>query len=168
MLGPDFTAIHATWIDDEDIALLRSTDSLVGICPTTEGDLGDGVPRTSELHREGVRLCIGSDSHAVIDPFCELRFLEYQARAQTQSRCVLADKNGHVSPVLARIGTDNGLASLGFESANDVLTIDSDATLMQRTSDKLETAMMSGHPGIISRVTVDDVVVVSEGRHCLR
>ncbi len=168
VLGPDFTAIHATWIDDVDLALLRDTNSLVGICPTTEGDLGDGVPRTADLHAHGVKLCIGSDSHAVIDPFCELRMLEYQARARTQSRCVLADEQGDVAPVLERIGSDYGRVSLGFQEAKDMIEIDSDATLIKGSVNRKETALMSGHPGMIRRVQIDGCDVVRDGRHVLR
>ena len=168
VLGPDFTAIHATWIDDDDLALLTSSQSLVGVCPTTEGDLGDGFPRTADLYEHGVRLCIGSDSHAVIDPFCELRMLEYQARAREKSRCILSDDQGLVAPVLSRIGSVNGLASLGFENATDSVTLDSSALLLQGSADPFETALMSGHPGIVSRVTLDGVEVVREGVHILR
>jgi formiminoglutamate deiminase len=168
VLGSDFTAIHATWISDEDLQLLSKHDATVGLCPTTEGDLGDGVPRTADLHQAGVRMCIGSDSHAVIDPFCELRFLEYQARAQTQSRCVLADDEGFVAPVLARIGSENGLHSLGFKTNTDLVRIQDDATAMQETSTPFETAIMSGHPGLISSVEVAGTEVVTMGRHHLR
>ena len=41
------------------------------ICPTTERELADGIGPTARLRDAGVELCIGSDSHAVIDPFEE-------------------------------------------------------------------------------------------------
>ena len=53
---------------------------MVGLCPTTEANLGDGVfPARSYLDAKG-RFGIGSDSHISIDPAEELRLLEYTQR----------------------------------------------------------------------------------------
>ena len=81
---------------------------------------------------------------------------------------MLADENGLVAPALAQIGSENGFQSLGFDGVGDVVEIDEGATLMQLSADPVETAIMAGHPGIISRVTVDGHEVVKEGRHILR
>ncbi len=165
VLGPDFTAVHATWLDDEDVARLAASGSLVGLCPTTEGDLGDGVPRTADLHAAGVRLAIGSDSHAVIDPFSELRLAELQARAATLTRCVLVDAQGRVAPVLQRIGHDHGYSSLGLPSDGDRVTLRADARALQGCPDPLAAALTAGHPGLVDVVEVDGQRVVEGGRH---
>lgn len=165
VLGPDFTAIHATWLDDQDLALLQASGATVCLCPTTECDLGDGVPRSAELFQAGVPLCVGSDSHAVIDPFAELRMVEYQARAATGSRCVLVDDTGAVAPALVRIGHDHGYRALGLESGGDVITLDPTSRALMGTRDSLAVAMLAGHPGLVDRVTVAGETVVEGGRH---
>ena len=50
------------------------------LCPTTERELADGIGPTAGLRDAGVELCVGSDSHAVIDPFEETRAVELNER----------------------------------------------------------------------------------------
>ncbi len=165
ILGPDFTAVHATWLDDEDVALICDSGSTVCLCPTTECDLGDGVPRTAELFSAGVPLCVGSDSHAIIDPFTELRMAEYQARAATGRRCVLVDATGAVGPALQQIGHEQGYRALGLSSLGDQVTLNSEARAFEGTTDGLAVAMTAGHPGLVDRVVVAGETVVVDGRH---
>lgn len=167
VLSPGFTAVHATWLSDADIRLLATSGATVALCPTTEGDLGDGVPRTADLHAAGVPLAIGSDSHAVIDPFCELRMMEYQARAATQTRCVVVDGAGAVARGLQWVGHDYGYRCLGLRADGDRVRLRSDATTLRGCSDLLAAAMMAGHPGLIDEVTVAGDTVVRGGRHVL-
>lgn len=177
VLGPTFTAVHATWLDDEDVALLASSGATVAVCPTTEGNLGDGVPRTRDLDHAGVPLAVGSDSHTVIDPFAELRALEYQARAATGTRAVLTDPDGDVAPALLRAGHDAGYASLGLPSDGDEVTLDPSARALtpplswspqgdapRSARDWLAMALTAGHPGLVERVTVAGEVRVRRGR----
>ena len=79
-LGPATTAVHATHLTDDDVARLARTGTRACFCPTTERDLGDGIGPAGALATAGVPLCLGSDSHAVVDPFEEMRALEMHER----------------------------------------------------------------------------------------
>ena len=194
VLSPSVTLIHATHLDERDLDLIGRSAAAVCVCPTTEGDLGDGVPRTAELHARGVRLSIGSDSHAVVDPFAELRSLEYQARAAGGARCILADPAGEVAPVLLEsIGHANGYAALHLPTdERDAVLLDADARALrvhrlpyahgghggrEETADDAARAaeasrraavITAGHPGLVSRVRVLGEEVVVDGRHVAR
>ena len=72
-LGPQFTAVHATHVSDDDIAMLGSSSTTCCLCPTTERDLADGVGPAGRLARAGSPLAVGSDSQAVIDGLDEIR-----------------------------------------------------------------------------------------------
>ena len=165
VLGPRFTAVHATWLSEDDIALLRAAGATVCLCPSTEGDLGDGVPQTGALHRAGVPLCIGSDSHVMIDPFTELRMAEYQARAALEQRCVLTDPSGAVAPALQALGSQNGYRALGLNAHGDQVTLRQDARALELGGAPEEIAMLSAHPGLIDEVHVNGALVVRGGRH---
>ncbi len=178
VLSPSFTAVHGTWLEDEDVALLASSGATVALCPTTEGNLGDGVPRTRDLARAGVPLAVGSDSHAVLDPFAELRALEYQARAATGTRAVLTDAAGDVAPALLRVGHHAGYASLGLPDDGDQIFLDSSARALTPPLEAassaghdvlspvewLAGAFTAGHPGLVDRVTVAGEERVRGGR----
>ncbi len=73
VLGPLTTAVHATHLTDDDIGHLGGTRTFACFCPTTERDLGDGIGPGTALRDAGSRLTLGSDSHAVIDLFEEMR-----------------------------------------------------------------------------------------------
>jgi formiminoglutamate deiminase len=105
-LGPRFTAVHATHLDDADIAALAG--SSVAICPTTERDLGDGIGPARRLADAGARIVIGSDQHAIVDPFDELRALEGHERLRSLSRGVFSPTE------LLAAATVDGYASIGW------------------------------------------------------
>ncbi|MEQ1503914.1 MAG: formimidoylglutamate deiminase [Myxococcota bacterium] len=83
-----FSAVHLTFPLEGDLERLVRAGASVCVCPSTELDLGDGFLPVAV--REAARMCIGSDSHAVIDPLGEARTLELHARALAGRRNVLA------------------------------------------------------------------------------
>jgi formimidoylglutamate deiminase len=112
-LGPRTTVVHATHADDWELDLLAENGARVCICPTTEGNLGDGFAPLERLRERGIGICIGSDSNIRIDPLEELRELETTARRQTLSREVCG------AGTLLCFGADEGAASLGLEAWPD-------------------------------------------------
>ncbi len=108
VLSPRVSVVHATHLTDGDIALLAEARVHAVFCPTTEADLGDGIGPARELLDAGVRLAVGSDQNAVVDPLLELRGLEAGERLRSLTR-------GRIDPgELAAIGSDGGYGSLGL------------------------------------------------------
>jgi formimidoylglutamate deiminase len=82
--------VHATHIDEREVRHLARTGAVVGLCPTTEANLGDGLfPLKAWLDADGT-IGIGSDSHISVSPVEELRWLEYGQRLSTRHRNVSA------------------------------------------------------------------------------
>ena len=63
---------------------------MVCACPTTERNLGDGVVPADEYLKNGVAICLGTDSHTQIDLLEDARELEYHLRLQKLERAVLS------------------------------------------------------------------------------
>ena len=104
-LGPSTTIVHATHADAGELDLLAEHGSGVCVCPTTEGNLGDGFAPAEGILGRGIGLSIGSDQHARLDPFEELRELETNARRLAGRRNVLvADGETSPTPYLLRAG----------------------------------------------------------------
>jgi formimidoylglutamate deiminase len=83
--------VHATHLSDRETAALAASGAVAGLCPTTEGNLGDGLfPLTPYIAAGGV-FGIGSDSHVSQSPVEELRWLEYGQRLVRQQRNVAVD-----------------------------------------------------------------------------
>lgn len=108
-LSDRFTAVHATHLAPGDINLLASRGSRCCICATTERDLADGIGPTAAFREADIPMCIGSDSHAVIDPFEEMRAIEMNERLASLRR------GTHQPSELLTSATATGYASLGWD-----------------------------------------------------
>jgi formiminoglutamate deiminase len=155
LLGPGTTAVHATHLTDDDIELLGTTGTTVCITPTTERDLADGIGPGRRLREAGCRLTIGSDSHAVVDPFEELRGLEMDERLATQER-------GHWSAAeLLEVGTKGGRIEVGERA--DLVTIDTVSPRTAGTGADEHTAVFAATGADVTQVVVSGTRVFERG-----
>jgi formimidoylglutamate deiminase len=116
-LGPSTTVVHATHLEAGELEALVETETNICICPTTERDLGDGLPVVADMLRAGAHVCVGSDSHSVVDAREEMRLLELNERMRLERRNVLTDSaRGLLRPgdVVLGYGTAGGARSLGL------------------------------------------------------
>ena len=114
MTGPRVTAVHATHVTDDDRTTLGDHGTRVCLCPTTERDLADGIGPARALADSGSPLCLGSDSHAVIDLFEEARAVELDERLRDEHR-------GHFDAgELLDAATAGGHAALGWPDAGRI------------------------------------------------
>lgn len=161
----DRTAVvHATHLTDGDIALLGAARSSVVICPSTEADLADGLPRAAGLQGAGAVLTLGGDQHVVTDPFAQARGLEYGARLATGMRGTFSPEalleaatvDGHRS-----IGSSSGRIAVGAPA--DLVAVDTESA---RTAGSLGLQlMMTASAADVSVVVVGGVVQARGGVH---
>ena len=113
------TIVHATHAGAGEIALLAHHGCTVCVCPTTEGDLGDGIAPYAELLAAAIPLAIGSDSNTRLDPIEELRWAEYSARMRYRRRRILVgDALASPGPLLLTYGTRGGSAALCIQAGS--------------------------------------------------
>jgi formimidoylglutamate deiminase len=116
-LSPHTTIVHATHANEHELALLAQHSCTVCVCPTTEGDLGDGIAPYAELVAANIPLAIGADSNTRLDPIEELRWAEYTARMRYQRRRVLIPNElGSPGSLLLTYGTLHGAAALNIDT----------------------------------------------------
>jgi len=119
VLGPQTTIVHATHASLKEIQLLARYHCTTCVCPTTEGDLGDGIAPYAELQAANIPLAIGTDSNTRLDPLEELRWAEYTARMRYQRRRILvSDQVASPGPLLLTYGTQSGAAALGLQTGS--------------------------------------------------
>ncbi len=164
LLGPATTVVHATHVTGSDARLLGGSGTAVCLCPTTERDLADGIGPAGALTDAGAPLCLGTDSHAVVDMFEEARAVELDERLRTGRR-------GHFRPAqLLAAATRH--AALGWPDAGriaegyraDLVTVDLDSV---RTvgGEPLPAAVFAATAADVRHVIVDGYPVVTDGRH---
>jgi formimidoylglutamate deiminase len=173
--------IHATHMDAGETSALARSGAVAGVCPTTEGDLGDGFFNAAPYLGAGGRIGIGGDSHAGVDPFLELRLFEYGQRLRLERRNVLATAmrislGDSLGGALYRSACAGGAQAIGQpvgrletgSRADWVVLNTEDPALAEHSGDGLLDAAIFGPV----RAPVRDVMVagrwqVREGRHAL-
>jgi formiminoglutamate deiminase len=167
LLGERFSAVHATHLSDRDISLLGQSGSNACFCPTTERDLADGIGPARALTDAGAQITLGSDQHAVIDPFEELRGLEMHERLSSNER-------GRFTPdeLLAAASVD-GYRSLGWQDAG-LIADGAAADFVVVRTDTVNTAgskagqiLYCATRSDVDMVVVGGRTVVESGRHQL-
>ena len=91
--------VHATHINQDEIAAVAGCGAVAGLCPTTEANLGDGLFPLGAFARAEGRFAIGTDSQVSRSPVEELRLLEYGQRLVTKSRSGLGGGGGSAGSV---------------------------------------------------------------------
>ncbi len=177
LLGPDWTAIHAIHLDNRERAALAAADVTVCSCPTTERNLGDGILDAGAFMENGIRIALGSDSQAQIDPLEDARELDYHLRLVHQQRAIL-DHIGE-EPIAARLfacATINGARALHVEAGGlsagsfaDFFTIDlRDPSIAGHSIEDLLSLVVFGlNRTAIRDVAVNGRLIVRDGRHAL-
>ena len=148
----DFTAVHCTHTEPEDMARFLAAGGRVCLCPLTEGNLGDGIPALASPHSVGGRLCIGSDSNARLAMLEDMRWLEYGQRLLGEMRGALADSTGNVGKTLLAAATIGGARALGIDAGRiapgtwgDLVAVNLDApSLAGVTPDRLLDGLVFG------------------------
>lgn len=165
-LGGDFTAVHATHLTGADASALGG--SHVCVCATTERDLADGIGPIPTLRDAGAALCLGSDSHAVIDPFEEVRAVEMDERLGSRRRGAFT---GHELLSLMTLG---GSAALGLPARGlaegapaDFIEIGTSSVRLAGHDDTemIDALVFAATSSDVRTVVVDGVEQVQAGAH---
>lgn len=175
-LDADCHLVHATHIEQpERLGIIRSGASVV-ICPSTEGNLGDGFFPIREYIQEGGYWSIGTDSHIGLSPMEELRWLDYGARLRREKRNVLCGAHGKDSgQVLFDGALTGGRRAMGnpdptyFAAGRpfDAVILKKKIPLLEQCAParRLATFIHAGDASWIHTVIVDGKIVCRNGNH---
>lgn len=151
LLSERFVAVHAIHITAQEAELLARAQAFICACPTTERDLGDGLPDLGAVRRAGVRLCFGVDGYALSDPFEEMRGLLLGERRRTGRRF---GDFAFTAEELWAASSDLGARSLGFDDAGGYLVIRRDSPALDLVDEEhlLDALVFSGSAALVEGV----------------
>jgi formimidoylglutamate deiminase len=174
-VGPRYCLVHATQMEPDEVLRLARSGAVVGLCPTTEANLGDGVFAGESYVAHGGRFAIGSDSNVAVDPFEELRLLEYSQRLLHKRRCLLAGgPDRSVGRALLEAALRGGAQAAGHPTSElsagkraDLVVLDGDdPSLGESEGDTLlDLAVLGPSRGLVRDVLVAGRFVVRERHH---
>lgn len=169
--------VHATHASNAEYAKIARSGAVVGLCPVTEANLGDGLFDLRGFLGLGGRIGVGSDSNILISATEELRWLEYGQRLKHQARNIISDEIRSSGANLfhhARLGGAQAcgrpIGSLEPEMRADIIVLKSEAvSLAHRKGDSLLDTWIFACPGReVDSVWVGGVQVVCDGKHVRR
>ena len=137
--------IHATHMSPSEITTVAGSGAVVGLCPTTEANLGDGIFPAEKYLGAGGSFAIGSDSHVCTNPRSELRLLEYAQRLTTNRRAVLGSQSQSTGKTLYPAACQQGAMALGVGAGTleagkraDIVVLSSEhPTIQGATGDRI-------------------------------
>lgn len=171
--------VHATHASSDERRRVAEHGAVVGLCPSTEANLGDGAFPLRAYLKEGGCFGVGSDSHVCVDPAEELRWLEYQARTKSlrRNRLALDGQPPRLGRTLWARAVAGGNQALGEAHAG--LEVGSPANLIEldRSHPRLvglsgpevvDSLILGSAPQAVRRVLVRGRAVVDNGLHYRR
>nr|WP_231366172.1 formimidoylglutamate deiminase [Zhihengliuella flava] len=157
LLSSRLSAVHATHLSEQDIAVLGAAGASIVMCPTTEADLADGIGPARRLADAGAVIALGTDQHASIDPFLEMRALEHGERLNTGIR-------GRFAPTeLAAAARAGGLASLGLADNKDQVQVS--AASVRTAGSRPAQLPLTATAADVAEVRIAGQVVAQHGLH---
>jgi len=168
--------IHSTHVTEPEWRGIVERQAVVGLCPVTEANLGDGVFPAVDFTRAGGRFGIGTDSNVQIGVAEELRMLEYSQRLALRGRAVMADPQRSTGRALFERALAGGVQATGAEAGlvvgamADVVSLDTRGLAFAgRSGDAVLDSWIFGAPaGSIASVWRAGREVVRDGRHVAR
>ncbi|HVM84049.1 MAG TPA: formimidoylglutamate deiminase [Candidatus Binatia bacterium] len=174
-IGEAWCLIHATHADDGEVRAMAKSGAVVGLCPTTEANLGDGLFPAVAYLEQGGRFGIGSDSHVSVTAFEELRWLEYGQRLKHERRNRLhGGKQGNIGTFLYGQALEGGAQAMGQKLGRiepghkaDLLVLDGKNPLIAnvKPDEILSRFIFAGASRMIRDVMVGGDWVIQDSRH---
>ena len=174
-IGQRWCLIHATHMTDDEAERLARSGATVGLCQTTEANLGDGLFGLRRWLAAGGRFGVGSDSNVGTSPIEELRWLEYARRLETRTRNVSETRPGtSVAASLLMHAARDGAAAMGREAGEiavgrlaDLVVLDADhpSLVGRRGMSVIDAWMFCGNANPVRDVMVAGRWVVRDGLH---
>ncbi len=112
LLGANFLAIHANYLDDSDVAALAESGASVVHCPQSHDYFGHAPFPFQRLRAAGVNVCLGTDSLASVR-------MTNRAKPElnmfTEMRAFASAHPGVSPETVTRMATQHGARALGRE-----------------------------------------------------
>ena len=170
LTGRHVALAHCVHLSDEEIEILRTTQTNVAHCPSSNLKLGSGIAPIVKLLEQGVSVSLGADGAACnnrLDMFTEMRTAALLQKALLQRPEVLP-----ASRVL-RMATIDGARALGLDAEigsievgkrADVAVVRLDRLHSTPVEDIVSAVVYSAQPDDVDTVLIDGQFVLRDGK----
>jgi len=171
-----FHLVHATHLSEMEIKGIANSKANVVLCPSTEGNLGDGIFPLREYQKVGGTWSIGTDSHVGLNPLEELRILDYGQRLISHKRnTFISSKQSDSGMFALEMATSAGRKAMNNHSTEffaegqsfNASVFDASAPLLATSSleNLTSTMVYSSDPSMQLATISHGEVVVENAKH---
>lgn len=169
LLSPRLLCVHATQLDDAEIALLAAHGASVVHCPESNLKLASGFCRVADLQAGNVNVALGTDgcaSNNDLDMFGEMRTAALLAKAVSGNASALpamealamATINGANS-----LGMGDDIGSLEVGKLADITAVDLDVIHCWPPHNAVSHVVYASNPSQVTDVWISGEAVLSRG-----
>ncbi|MCK6603131.1 MAG: amidohydrolase family protein [Bacteroidetes bacterium] len=133
LLGPETLLAHCIWLNDREKDLLKSTQTRILHCPSSNLKLGSGIAGVPALATSGIQVSLGADGapcNNSLDPFTEMRLAALIQKPVNGPTAMPARQ-------VFRMATSGGAEALGLEQETGQLRPGLKADLVAVSLDSL-------------------------------
>jgi guanine deaminase len=171
IVGPWFSAAHAVWINDKDMALLASKGAQVAHNAGSNLRLGSGIAAVREYVRHGIPVGIGTDGSASSDNqnmFEAMRYAAFVSRIRglpPQGWISTAETFGMATEGSARVlGMQNFIGRIAKGYKADLVLLDLDNVNFIPLNDATNQIVFTEDGTAVDKVLIGGRLVVADGR----
>jgi 5-methylthioadenosine/S-adenosylhomocysteine deaminase len=172
ILGRNCIAAHCVWLSDNELALMRETNTQISHNPSSNAKLGNGIARLPEMLNAGINVGLGHDAAECNNSRDMFEVMKFASLIHRASR---VDASLQQAPDVVRMATRNGADALGHNTGRieagrkaDVILVDTKnqmfTPLMPENADHLYSHLVFAANGSCVDTTIIDGKIVMENR----
>ncbi len=170
LTGRHVALAHCIHVDDDEIAILKRTNTNVVHCPSSNLKLGSGIAPVKRMLEEGISVSLGADGAACnnrLDMFTEMRTAALLQKALHGPEVLPAKRALRMATIdgARALGLGNEIGSLEVGKRADVIVVKMDSLHSTPHQPDLASAITySAQLSDVETVVIDGQLVMREGK----
>ncbi|MBA3514441.1 MAG: 5'-deoxyadenosine deaminase [Pyrinomonadaceae bacterium] len=169
LTGRHVALAHCIHVDDDEIAILKRTNTNVVHCPSSNLKLGSGVAPVKRMLEAGISVSLGADGAACnnrLDMFTEMRTAALLQKALHGPEVLPAKRALRMATIdgARALDLENEIGSLEIGKRADVIVVRMDCLHSTPHPDLASAITYSGQGSDVETVVIDGRLVMMEGK----
>jgi len=165
--GPHVALAHCVHLDDNEMAILKSTGTHVAHCPSSNSKLGSGIAPVNEFLNRGISVSLGADGAACnnrLDMFSEMRLAALLQKTLHGPDILNAETALRMATVegARALGEQDALGTLEAGKRADVIVVRLNESHVTPRADLASTLVYATQSTDVDTVIIDGELVMYE------
>jgi len=165
--GPHVTLAHCVHLNDDELAILKSSGTHVAHCPSSNSKLGSGIAPVKELLHRGIPVSLGADGAACnnrLDMFSEMRLAALLQKTLHGPDTLTAETVLRMATVegARALGEQDALGTLQAGKRADVIVVRLGRVHTTPKVDLVSTLVYSAQASDVETVIIDGELVMRD------